>query len=266
MSMPRRVRLVLGILLGILLGGMAGAAPQAHAQTLRLVSTQSLTFGQVAPRQSRVIAPGAAGAAVFTVQGPANATLVLTITPPMLLTNTSGAALQIGGWTGTVATGANGTPTSVMPVGNVDVALTLDADGAGVLRLGATIQPTLATVNGNYADAIIVVAREPSSARQSLTAQSMVSASVLQPITITAIPMSFPAVYSGTPATIAPENARAMRVLLDGASASSVDVAYENLPSVRTLQGAGVTVSPSAMQAAGIDIGTVTISVRYTGS
>jgi hypothetical protein len=88
MSMPRRVRLVLGILLGILLGGMAGAAPQAHAQTLRLVSTQSLTFGQVAPRQSRVIAPGAAGAAVFTVQGPANATLVLTITPPMLLTNT----------------------------------------------------------------------------------------------------------------------------------------------------------------------------------
>jgi hypothetical protein len=78
--------------------------------------------------------------------------------------------------------------------------------------------------------------------------------------------MSFPAVYSGTPATIAPENARAMRVLLDGASASSVDVAYENLPSVRTLQGAGVTVSPSAMQAAGIDIGTITISVRYTGS
>jgi hypothetical protein len=300
--------------LGTLLGGVAGLAPQAQAQALRIVPTQSLTFGQVAPRQSRVIAPGAAGAAVFTIQGPANASLVLTITLPVLLTGTSGAALQVGGWTGTVATGANGTPTSVMPVNNADVAVTLDANGVGVLRLGATIQPTLATASGNYSDAIIVVAREPSSARQSLTAQSLITASVLQPITVTAIPMMFPAVYSGTPATIAPEEARALRVLLDGAAALSVDVTYENLPSVLTLQGGGVTlpigtwrqrtgpdctgtsslalpggtltlaltpttgsngrsslclgatVSPSPTQASGIYTGTVTISVRYTGS
>lgn len=308
--MLRRVLLVMGTLLG----GMAVSAPHAHAQTLRIIPTQSLTFGQVAPRQSRVIAPGGPGAALFTVQGPANASLVLTITLPVLLTGTSGAALQIGGWTGSVTTGANGTPTSVMPVSNADVALTLDANGVGVLRLGATIQPTLATASGNYSDAIIVVAREPSSSRQSLTAQSLITASVLQPITITAFPMSFPAVYSGTPATIAPEEARAMRVLLDGASALSVDITYENLPSVLTLQGAGVTlpigtwrqrtgpncdgassvalpggtmtlalsptsgsngrsslclgatVSPSPTQASGIYTGTVTISVRYTGS
>ncbi len=310
MKMRRRVLLVLGTLLS----SVAGSVAQAHAQTLRIVPTQSLTFGQVAPRQSRVIAAGAAGGAVFTVQGPANASLVLTITLPSLLTGTSGAALQINGWTGSVATGANGTPTSVMPVSNADITMMLDANGVGVLRLGATIQPTLATASGSYSDAIIVVAREPSSARQSLTAQSLVSASVLQPITITAMPMSFPAVYSGTPATIAPEEARAMRVLLDGASALSVDITYENLPSVLTLQGAGVTlpigmwrqrtgpncdgsssvalpggtmtlalsptsgsngrsalclgatVSPSPTQASGIYTGTVTISVRYTGS
>jgi hypothetical protein len=302
------------LLLGTILGGLAGSALPACAQTLRIVPTQPLTFGQVAPRQSRVIATGAAGAAVFTVQGPANASLVLTVTLPALLTGTSGAALQIGGWTGTVATGANGTPTSVVPVSNGDVAVTLDANGVGVLRIGATIQPTLATASGNYADPIIVVAREPSSSRQSLTAQSMVTASVLQPITVTAIPMSFPAVYSGTPATIAPEDVRALRVLLDGAPALSVDVTYESLPSALTLQGAGValpigtwrqrtgpdcsgssgvalpggtvslalsptssangrtavclgaTVSPSPTQAPGVYTGTVTISVRYTGS
>ena len=290
------------------------SAPPLIAQTLRIVPTQPLSFGQVAPRQSRVVAPGAAGAAVFTVQGPANASLVLTVTLPALLTGTSGGALQIGGWAGTVATGANGTPTSTTPVNGGDISLTLDANGVGVLRLGATIQPTLATPSGSYADAIMVVAREPASSRQSLTAQSVVSASVLQPITITALPMAFPAVYAGTPATIAPADARAMRVLLDGAASLSVDVTYDALPEALTLQGTGATlpignwrqqsgaectgassvalpggtltvtlsptsgssgrsslclgatVAPSPTQAAGIYTGTVTISVRYTGS
>jgi hypothetical protein len=126
--------------------------------------------------------------------------------------------------------------------------------------------------------------------------------------------MAFPAVYAGTPATIAPADARAMRVLLDGAASLSVDVTYDALPEALTLQGTGATlpignwrqqsgadctgassvalpggiltlaltpvsgsigrtsvclgatVTPGAMQAAGIYTGTVTISVRYTGS
>ena len=310
--MKSRLHLLFGV--AVALTSAIASVAEAQAPTLRIVPTQPLTFGQVAPRQSRVIAPSAAGAAVFTVQGPANASLVLTVTLPTLLTSTSGTALQIGSWTGTVATGASGTPTTVAPVNNGDIALTLDASGVGVLRLGASVQPTLATASGNYADAIMVVAREPSSSRQSLTAQSTVTASVLQPITVTAIPMSFPAVYAGTPATIAPSDARAMRLLLDGATALSVDITYESLPSVLTLQGGGVTlpigtwrqrtgpdcsgsnstaltgstltvalspttgssgrtslclgatVSPTPTQAAGVYTGTVTISVRYTGS
>jgi len=296
------------------LGVLAGGAADVGAQTLRIVPVQPLAFGQVAPRQARTISPAASGAAVFTIQGPANASLVLTVTLPTLLTSSTGTALQIGSWSGTVATGANGTPTSITPVNNGDIALTLDANGVGVLRLGAGVQPTLATASGSYAASIQVFAREPSTSRLSLTGQGTITASVLQPITITAIPMMFPAVYAGTPSTIAPEDVRALRLLLDGASALSVDVTFDALPSVLTLQGVGTTlpigtwrqrsgadctgaatlaltggnvtlplsptsgasgrtsiclgatVSPSPTQAAGIYTGTVTISVRYTGS
>lgn len=284
------------------------------AQTLRLVPVQPLSFGQLAPRQARVIAPISVSAAVFTIQGPANATVIVTTTLPTLLANPTGGSLQIGSWTATVATGASGTPTNATPVNNGDLAITLDAGGIGLLRIGASVQPTLATPSGTFTASIGLMAREPVSGRLSLTAQAPVMASVLQPITISAIPMYFPAVYTGTPATIAPDDVRALRLVLDGAAASSVDVTFESLPAAlsneagsaslsigtwrqrtgadcsgaatapltgttvslplaqaigagaRTAICLGATVTPTAVQPGGLYTGTVTISVRYTGS
>ena len=300
----------MGLLMLLLMIPMA----EACAQTLRLVPVQPLSFGQIAPRQARVIAPPSVSAAVFTVQGPANASLIVTPTLPTLLTNAAGGSLQIGSWTATVATGANGTPSSVTPVSNGDIAIVLDATGTGVLRIGASVQPTLATPNGNYTASIALVAREASTGRLSLTSQAPVMATVLQPITISAIPMFFPAVYAGTPVTISPDDVRALRLILDGATAASVDVTFESLPSslaqengaaslsigtwrqrtgadcsgaattplagstvslplsqatgsgARTAICLGATVSPTPLQPAGVYNGTVTISVRYTGS
>jgi len=215
-------------------------SPTLGAQAIRVVASQSLNFGTIAPRLVRIVAPSAAGAAVFTVQGPANASLLITLTLPAVLSN-GGQAVPLTAWSATTATGASGSPVSATPISGGDVALVLGADGIGVLRLGATASPSFAVGNATFTAAITFVAREPSSSRLSLTAQCVASAMVVQPISITALPMHFPAVYAGAPSVIAPDNPRAMRLLFDGALLSSIEVTFDALPSVLTRDGGSET-------------------------
>jgi len=211
-----------------------------EAQSIRVVASQSLNFGTMAPRLVRTVAPAATGAAVFTVQGPANASLLVTLTLPAVLSN-GGQSVPLTAWRATTATGASGSPVNATPISGGDVALVLGSDGIGVLRLGATASPSFAVGNAAFTAAITFVAREPSSSRLSLTAQSVASAVVVQPISITALPMHFPSVYVGAPSVIAPEHPRAMRLLFDGALLSSIEVTFDALPSVLTRDGGSET-------------------------
>lgn len=225
-------------------GVLALSAPSRtlRAQAIRVVASQSLNFGTMAPRLVRTVAPSAAGAAVFTVQGPANASLLVTLTLPAILSN-GAQSLPLTAWSATTATGAGGAPVNATPISGGDVTLVLGSDGIGVLRLGATASPSFAVGNATFTAAVTFVAREPSTSQLSLTAQSTASAAVVQPISITALAMNFPAVYAGAPAVIAPEHPRAMRLLFDGALLSSIEVTFDALPSVLTRDGGSETLS-----------------------
>lgn len=222
----------------VILGGVG----RLGAQSIRIVATQSLAFGTVAPRQSRSIAPGSGSAGQFVIQGPANASLLVTPSLPASLSGTAG-LVPLSAWTATTAMGAGGSAVSVTPVSNSEFPVVLGADGMATVSLGASLIPTLGVRGGTYTGTIGLVARESATGRQSLTAQTAVSATLLQPITITAVPMFFPAVYAGTPVTIAPESARGLRLLFDGALTSAVDVTFDALPSVLTLSGGGAQLS-----------------------
>jgi hypothetical protein len=230
--------------LALLVATLPVVAPLAsralHAQGLRLSGAQPLSFGTVSPNRTATVAPASTDAARFTVQGPANASLVLTLTLPAVLAR-SGQLVAPSAWSGTVAVGAAGTPVAFAPVTGADLPVTLGADGLAVVRLGATIAPAMTVGSGSFTGTITLVAREPATGRLSLTAQVAVTASLLQPLVLGTLPLHFPRVYSGTPATIAPEALTALRVTIDGALASQVDVTLDALPGALTRVGGGGT-------------------------
>ena len=109
--------------------------------------TNDLAFGSVFPGLNKTIAVTDAGAAAFSVQGQANASVNLTFTTPATLAN-GGNSLTIGSWaarrntTNSSASGTDFTPSSSA------TSATLSSGGALYLFVGATVQPTASQAAG----------------------------------------------------------------------------------------------------------------------
>jgi hypothetical protein len=216
-------------------------AERASAQPLRVTATTPLTFGTVSPQLSSVVTPASPSAAVFSVQGPGSTTIqVLVVTPDQLLG--SAQWVRTSSWTYTVTTQA-GTTSAAPLVAGSELTVALGTDGLASVRVGATVTPPITVGSGSFSGPLTVVARATTAGLMSLTAQSAVTATIRQPLILTTVPMSFGSVYVSTPKTLAPTDASAFRMLIDGALGATIDVTLESVPTTLARDGGGGALS-----------------------
>ncbi len=118
-------------------------------QPLSVSKTNDLAFGSVFPGLNKTVAVTEAGAAAFSIQGQANASVDLTFSTPSTLAS-GGNSLNIGTWTArrnTSNSAASGT--DFTPSGTA-TSTTLSGGGALYVFVGATVQPTVSQVAGTY--------------------------------------------------------------------------------------------------------------------
>jgi hypothetical protein len=208
----------------------------ALAQPLRVTATSAMDFGTLSPLVVKTIAPSAGTAGVFTIQGPASATIaVLVVTPEQLLGTSQ--YVRTASWVATVTTQFGTSPSAVPLVMGSELSIALGTDGLAVLRIGATMTPPMTVGSGAFSGVMTVVARQASAGLMSLTAQTTVSATVRQPMILTAVPMDFGPVYVATPKTLAPTDVNAFKLLVDGALGATVEVTLESAPTVLSHSG-----------------------------
>lgn len=226
--------------LTLFLVGVTCTAAALGAQALRVTSTSGLAFGTLSPLVMKTITPADPLAAVFTIQGPASSTIaVLVVTPDQLMG--TGQFVTTSNWTATVTTQFGTSPSALALVAGNELSVTLGTDGLATIRVGSSIRPPVTVGSGSFSGALTVVARQASAGLMSLTAQGSVTATVRQPLIFTAAPMEFGVVYVSTPKTLAPTDARSLRILIDGALGATVEVTLESVPTSLTRDGGGGT-------------------------
>ena len=218
-------------------------APRAvQAQPLRVTATNPLAFGTLSPLLAGSVAPASANAAIFSIQGPINTTIqVLVVTPDQLIGSQQ--YVSTASWVATVTTQSIVSPTTQPLVAGSEIAVALGSDGLATLRVGATVTPPMTVGSGTFVGSITVVAREPTGGYQSLTAQTTATAVIRQPLVMNVIPMAFGNVYVGTPKTLAPADANAIRTTIDGALGATIEVTLDVLPSTLARDGGGGTLA-----------------------
>ena len=230
----------------LLLAGLGFAAAcvsavGAHAQPIRVTSTSPLDFGTMSPLVSKTVTPASASAAVFTVQGPASTTVYVLAVTPDQLTGTS-QWVRPTSWVATTTTQFGTSPSAIPLVAGSELTVTLGTDGLATVRIGATLLPPMTVGSGTFSGVMTLVARsDVSSGLQSLTSQSTVTAIIRQPLVLTAVPMSFGNVFVSTPKTLAPTDANAFRMLVDGATGATIEVTLESVPATLARTGGGAT-------------------------
>ena len=147
--------------LSLALAAAFGITSTAQAQTSQVINATAtvlsaititgtnLAFGNIAPTQTKTIAPAAGG--TFVVTGSANAPVTVSLTT--LPTNINSAALALGSWTG--LHGQSNLPASgaaFVPTTSFSTAATLSATGLYHMWIGATLTATAATP-GSYTSA-----------------------------------------------------------------------------------------------------------------
>ena len=181
-----------------------------------------MAFGTLSPLVTKTIAPGDAQAAVFTIQGTASSVInVLVATPDQLIGSSQW--VRTGTWKATITTQFGTSPSALTLIAGSELSITLGTDGLATIRVGATITPPMTVGSGAFAGNVTVVAREPANGFQSLTAQTGVTATIREPLVMTAAPMEFGVVYGSTPKTLAPTDAKSLRLLFDGALGAAID-------------------------------------------
>jgi hypothetical protein len=200
------------------------------AQPLRVTSVAPLDFQTLSPSLTRVVTPPSAQAAVFTVQGPASSIIEVLVATPEQLVGTS-QYVRVTTWTATVTTQFGTSPSAIPLIPGNELSVTLGTDGLATIRVGATILPPMSVGSGVFTGALTVVARQASGGLMSLTAQSAITATIRQPLILTATPMSFGNVFVSTPKVVAPTDLNAFHLLVDGALNASVEVTVESAPS-----------------------------------
>lgn len=149
-------RALRAVALCVVIPTLAGAQTSANAsvtadvqQPLSVSKTNDLAFGGVFPGLNKTIAVTDAGAAAFSVQGQANASVNLTFTTPATLAN-GGNSLTIGTWAARRnTTNSSASGTDFTPSGSATSA-TLSSGGALYLFVGATVQPSSSQAAGTY--------------------------------------------------------------------------------------------------------------------
>jgi hypothetical protein len=147
--------------LSLALAAALGITSTAQAQTSQVINATAtvlsaititgtdLAFGNIAPTQTKTIAPAAGG--TFVVTGSANSAVTVSLTT--LPTNINSAALALGSWTG--LHGQSNLPASgaaFVPSTSFSTAATLSATGLYHMWIGATLTATAATP-GSYTSA-----------------------------------------------------------------------------------------------------------------
>ena len=147
--------------LSLALAAALGITSTAQAQTSQVINATAtvlsaititgtnLAFGNIAPTQTKTIAPAAGG--TFVVTGAANSPVTVSLTT--LPTNINSAALALGSWTG--LHGQSNLPASgaaFVPSTSFSTAATLSATGLYHMWIGATLTATAATP-GSYTSA-----------------------------------------------------------------------------------------------------------------
>lgn len=206
------------------------------AQPLRITPTAPLDFQTLSPNAVRTVAAAGAQAAVFTIQGLANATIfILPVTPDRLMGSTQ--FVSTSGWNTTITTQFGTVQNAAPLVPGAEISVTLGPDGLATMRIGAAIAPAITIGGGTFAGVITLVARDPANGLMSLTSQAQVMATIRQPLVLTSLPMEFGPVFVNTPKTLAPTSVNAFRLLVDGATSSSVDITLESVPAFLTRVG-----------------------------
>jgi hypothetical protein len=107
------------------------------------VTGTDLAFGNVAPTQTKVVAPASGG--TFTVTGSNSAPVGVSFTLPATL----GTNVNIGTWTGLSNTVNNSGTASALTVSGASQSRTLSASGSLYIWVGATLT-TAAATPGSY--------------------------------------------------------------------------------------------------------------------
>ncbi len=105
---------------------------------LTVAGTTNLAFGNVAPTQTKTVAPAAGG--LFTVGGSAAAPVLVSFTLPATL----GANVAVGTWTGLSNTVNNAGTASALTVSAVPQALAIGGTANLFVWVGATLTTTAA--------------------------------------------------------------------------------------------------------------------------
>jgi hypothetical protein len=222
------------------LSGVAdcGGDTRRHKSRRRAAASRHIDFGTLSPRVTKIIAPSAGAAGVFTVQGPASATIaVLVVTPDQLMGTSQYVRTAL--WTATVTTQFGTSPSAIPLVAGSELSVGLGTDGLAVVRIGATMTPPMTVGSGVFSGVLTVVARQAFAGLMSLTAQGAVTATIRQPLVLTAVAMEFGNVYVSTPKTLAPTDLHAFHLLVDGTLGATVEVTLESVPATLARSGGG---------------------------
>jgi hypothetical protein len=143
-----RTSLKLGLVLAAVSAVFASSASAQTSGSINATATvlsalsvtgTDLAFGNIAPTQSKVVAPAAGG--TFTVAGAASAPVSVAFTLPTTL----GTNVNIGTWTGLSNTANNAGTASALTVSGVAQNLTLGGTGDLYVWIGATLTTAAAT-------------------------------------------------------------------------------------------------------------------------
>jgi hypothetical protein len=237
------------LLVALLLVTAAIFGGRAGAQPIRVTSTTAMDFGTLSPLVTKIVTPASASSAIFTVQGPASTTVyVLAVTPDQLTGTTQW--VRPTTWVATITTQFGTSPSAIPLVAGSELTVTLGTDGLATVRIGATLTPPMTVGSGTFTGVMTLVARsDVLTGLQSLTSQSVVTAIIRQPLVLTAVPMAFGNVFVNTAKTLAPNDANAFKMLIDGATGATIEVTLESVPASLARTGGGATLPIGSWQA-----------------